>query len=67
MSKYDDVISRVFNDNFSVGARVIPITRDELAEACDELNLKKAVPPTKVWCNPALARLCTDLAHSPHG
>jgi HD-like signal output (HDOD) protein len=33
----------------------------------ESFNLKKAVPPTKVWCNPALARLCTDLAHSPHG
>jgi transposase len=33
----------------------------------EAFNLKKAVPPTKVWCNPALARLCTDLAHSPHG
>ncbi len=32
-----------------------------------QISLKKAVPPTKVWCNPAVARLCTDLAHSPHG
>lgn len=41
MSKYDDIISRVFNDNFTPGARVIPITREELAEACDELNIPR--------------------------
>jgi hypothetical protein len=42
-------------------------TRIEIVDTNEVLSLKKAVPPTKVWCNPAVARLCTDLAHSPHG
>jgi hypothetical protein len=49
----------------ATGARRVDI---RMTLGCDDgFILKKAVPPTKVWCNPALARLCTDLAHSPHG
>lgn len=41
MSKYDEIISRVFGDNFTPGSRVIPINREELAEACDELSIPR--------------------------
>lgn len=41
MSKYDEIISRVFDDNHTPGSRVIPITREELAEACDDLNIPR--------------------------
>jgi hypothetical protein len=41
MSKYDDIIAAVFVENFKTGARVISITRDELANACDKLNFPR--------------------------
>ena len=41
MSKYYEIISRVFGDNFTPGSRVIPINREELAEACDELSIPR--------------------------
>lgn len=41
MSKYDEVIGKVFTDNYKIGARVIPITRNELAEACDDLKIPR--------------------------
>lgn len=41
MAKYDDIIAAVFLKNFKTGARVIPITRDELAHACDVLGIPR--------------------------
>ena len=38
MAKYDDIIAAVFAANFKAKARVIPITRNELARACETLG-----------------------------
>ncbi|PCJ51185.1 MAG: endonuclease [Candidatus Hydrogenedentota bacterium] len=41
MSKYDQVISKVFHDNYHTGSIRVPFTREELAKACDELNINR--------------------------
>ena len=41
MSKYDNVTARVFNNNYTDGAIKVSFNRDELAQACDELNIAR--------------------------
>lgn len=41
MSKYDNVIARVFNNNYIDGAIKVSFNRDELAQACDELDIAR--------------------------
>ncbi len=41
MSKYDDVIVRVFFRNYSEGAIKVSFDRDELSEACDDLGIAR--------------------------
>lgn len=41
MSKYDNVIARVFSNNYTDGAIKVSFNRDELAQACDELNIAR--------------------------
>ena len=41
MSKYDNVIERVFNNSHTDGAIKISFNRDELAQACDELGIAR--------------------------
>lgn len=50
-------------------------TFDAVLDTCERIarekyapfNLKTAVPPEQTPANPALARVCADLAHSPNG
>lgn len=41
MSKYDDVIERVFINNYTDEAIKVPFSRDELVQACDELGITR--------------------------
>lgn len=41
MSKYDDVIERVFLRNYRDGAIKVAFNRDELAQACDDLGFAR--------------------------
>lgn len=41
MSKYDKVIARVFSNNYTDGTIKVSFNRDELAQACDELDIAR--------------------------
>lgn len=41
MSKYDDIIENVFNKHFTRGLVRFGFSREELAEACDQLGIKR--------------------------
>lgn len=41
MSKYDDIIERVFFNNYQEGDCSVPFNREELAQACEELGLER--------------------------
>ncbi|MDJ0649057.1 MAG: hypothetical protein QNJ60_10165 [Xenococcaceae cyanobacterium MO_188.B19] len=41
MSKYDQVIEKVFFDNYTEGSVRVPFAREELAKACSDLGLKR--------------------------
>lgn len=41
MTKYDKVIERVFFNNYVEGEKVVAFDRDELAIACDDLNIPR--------------------------
>ena len=41
MSKYDDVIEKVFLNNYKNRAIKVPFNRDELAQACDDLGFAR--------------------------
>lgn len=41
LSKYDKIIESVFFDNFREGDRKVTFDRNELAEACEKLNLSR--------------------------
>ena len=41
MTKYDDIIETVFKKHFTLGSVRIAFNREELAEACDQLGIKR--------------------------
>lgn len=41
MSKYDNVIEKVFLNNYKNRAIKVPFNRDELAQACDDLGFAR--------------------------
>jgi hypothetical protein len=41
MSKYDEIIAKVFFDNYKKKSKRVPFTREELAEACDSLGFPR--------------------------
>ena len=41
MSKYDQIIEKVFFDNYKVGAKRVPFVRDELAHASEKLGIPR--------------------------
>lgn len=41
MSKYDDIIERVFFNNYREGDQKVSFDRDELAQACDVLKINR--------------------------
>ena len=41
MSKYDDIIEIIFFNNYKEGDQKVAFTREELAQACDTLNISR--------------------------
>lgn len=41
MSKYDNIITKVFMNNYKKGAITVPFNRNELAFACDDLDIPR--------------------------
>jgi len=46
MSKYDNIIEKVFFNNYQEGDLSVAFNREELAQACEELGIKRI---KKTW------------------